>query len=246
MKHFLFFALFALILMGCGEKRSSDTAYSIGRDPMWFPLQLDGKAININGFTNALVQEISQVEKINIQIIDTDWLSLIDGLEEKQYAAIFSSLPPNIENRNQYSFSNPFLLLGPVLVVPSESDMTSLKQLEGKIVGVSQFDDSVLIVQKYPSIVIRLYQNMPTALGELVSGDLDGILLPTLDAHALVSNLYPDQLKIVTEPLNNKALRLITLKGEHQKLINRFNKGIEELSQSNSYNQLREKFGIKT
>ncbi|MFZ0565444.1 MAG: transporter substrate-binding domain-containing protein [Chlamydiales bacterium] len=239
----LFFFVFAF--WGCGSKSASKpSGYLIGRDTSWFPLQFGEQAIAINGFTNKLVQEIGKKEEITMNIVDIDWLQLFYSLDEEEVEGIFTSIPPTVESQAVYSFSEPFLLLGPVLVVPIESKASSLEDLSGKIVGVNQFDDSVLVVQKYPSIVIELYQNIPMALEALSQGAYDGLLIPNLDAHTLVPHLYRNQLKIVTLPLNNKALRLITLKDEHKKLIESFNKGLKELFESSQYKETLEQFGL--
>lgn len=134
--------------------------------------------------------------------------------------------------------------MGPVLVVPADSNATSLIDLKGKIIGVSQFNEDDLIVQKDPSIIIQYYQNIPQALEILASGNIDGLLIATLEAHALVPHLYPSILKIVTGPLNDKGLRLLTLKDAQPKLLNQFNKGLEQTQKSGLYNELRTNFGV--
>lgn len=234
-----------VFLVGC-EKQPSLGKYSIGRDPSWFPLQLDQQFFpNITAFTTVLVQKISKVEEVPLTVIDLSWAQLFQSLEEEEVAGIFTSLPPTPITTDKYTFSDPFLWLGPVLVVKKGAPVTSLLDLEGKIVGVNQFSESVLIVQEYPSILIKLYENMPTALEDLVEGKIDGVLLETLEAHALIPNLYPDSLKIVTAPLNDKGLRLITLKGKNEALIRHFNAGLKKLRHSSNYADIRETYGLK-
>ena len=231
-------------IMGCGHKTLHYGPYSIGRDQSWFPLRVEQHAPNLNAFTNELVQEIAKIEDLPLEIININWVQLFQSLEQEEVAGIFTSLSPNRITEARFAFSDPFLLLGPVLIVPYDSKAKSLEDLNGKIVAINQFDDAVFIVQRYPSIVIRLYQNMPTALDDLNSGLIDGVLMDNLDAHALVPHLYPSQLKIVTKPLNDKALRLITLKGENKKLIKYFNRGLKKVRDSSDYTELRSRFRL--
>ena len=72
-----------------------------------------------------------------------------------------------------------------------------------------------------------------------------GALIPNLEARALIPNLYTNQLKIVTAPLSNHGLRLITLKGNHEDLIDYFNKGLEKLKKEGTYQKIRHDFGVK-
>ncbi len=238
-----FCLIFLVFLASCSSKPEQGK-YSIGRDPSWFPLNLGEQTANVNAFTNALVGAMAKVEQVPMHLVEADWDNLFLYLDEKQYAGVLSVLPPRIENRDKFDFSNPFILLGPVLVVPEKSQVTSLNDLDGKIVGVNQFDESVLIVQKQASIVIRLYDNIPAALEELAAGKLDGLLVPTLEAEALVPHAYSGVLKIASSPLSSKGLRLVTLKGEHEKLIEHFNSGLKRLKKSGRYAHLREKFGV--
>ncbi|MFN0064664.1 MAG: substrate-binding periplasmic protein, partial [Chlamydiales bacterium] len=135
------FFLSLLFLTGCSPSNSKGPN-SIGRDQTWFPLNLGQKTANINAFTNALVQEISKEEKTDLQIYDVSWDQLFTGLSQKEFAGIFTGLSPNVENNEKFSFSAPFLFLGPVLVLPEKSTVHSLAEMKDKLIGVNQFDDS--------------------------------------------------------------------------------------------------------
>lgn len=244
MKYILIFFLFSLSLAGCGKKTLDYGPYSIGRDQSWYPLTLDHRVPNLNAFTNALVQDIAKSEGIPLQIVDISWGHLFQSLEDGEVGGIFTSLSPNLITSEKYIFSDPFLSLGPVLIVPIDSEATSLKDLGDKVVGVYQFDESVLVAQKYPAIFIQLYQSMPVALERLAAGELDGVLMPILNAQDLVSTLFPKTLKIVTHPLNQKAIRLIASKESNNSLIKNFNRGLEKLISSGKYTQLRTTFHL--
>jgi ABC-type amino acid transport substrate-binding protein len=234
-----------LFFAGCVQSTTKLGPNSIGRDPTWFPLRLGRKAINVTGFSNALVQEIANIENKNFQIVDISWIQLFEGLEKGEYAGVLTSLEPNAITEESYSFSDSFLYLGPVLVVPESANVDSLSDLEGLIVGAYAYDDSVLILQRYPSILIETYQNLTNGLQGILDGSMAGALVPNLEARAIIPNLYTNELKIVTEPLSNKGLRLATLKNQNMELIKSFNNGLEKLRKDGTYMELRTKFSIK-
>ncbi|MCC5831515.1 MAG: transporter substrate-binding domain-containing protein [Chlamydiales bacterium] len=234
-----------VFFVSCGTTKPKLGPYSIGRDPTWFPLELGEMAVNITGFTNALVQELRRAEGKNFRVVDIGWIQLFQGLEEEDYAGVFTSLDPNPITENSYSFSDPFLYLGPVLVLPVDSDLQSLLDLEGTIVGAYKYDESILILQSYPSILIETYQQFTDALQAIVDGRLEGALVPNLVAGSLIPALFADRLKIATEPLSNKGLRLVTLKNKHIELIESFNRGLEKFREDGTYIELRNKFGVK-
>lgn len=238
----LLIALFFLCT-GCEESTPYYGHYSIGRDQTWFPLDFGVQTPQINAFVNSLVLEMGKAEKVRYRIVDTDWLILMEGLEQDLYAGIFSSLSPTPENQNILTFSEPFLKIGPVLIVRKEAEESSLKQMPGKIIGMSQFDESMLIAQQYP-VIIKLYQEMPLALEDLVQGSIDAVLMPALDAAPLISKIYYKSLKITSPPLNDKGLRLISIKGKHERLQERFKTGLENLNKSGKYEEILKQFSL--
>lgn len=238
MKRILLIMVF-VALVGCAQKKEDCGRYSIGRDPTWYPLQIGLQATNLNAFTNSLVQEIGIIEGIPLQIHDIDWGQLVQALDNREVGGIFSSISPTVISQEKYLFSEPFFQLGPVLVVSSQSNAKSLTDLAGKIVLVNQYDESVLIAEKVPTIIIESYQSMPVALEVLASGKVDGLLMPIMEAQTLISHLYPSQLKIVTPPLNDQAIRLLTLKEDNQSLFQHFAHGLKRIRTSGQYESLR-------
>lgn len=240
MKYVFIAALFIFVLLtACGEKSVHYGPYAIGRDETWYPLQLGTQGENLTAFSTAVVQEIAKSEQIPLQLLNISWGQLLDALNKGEVGGVLTSLKPDTVSTHEYVFSNPLISLGPVLIVPKTSEATKLEDMNDKIVGVYQFDQSVLLVQQYPAIVIKSYQNKPSALEELVEGKIDGVLMSILDAQALVPYIFPDQLKIVTPPLDDAGIRLITLKDRHSSLTKYFNRGLKKMHTSGSYDTLR-------
>lgn len=238
--------IFLLFLVSCNpSKMGGGRTFTIARDPTWFPLQFKEMTSNINGFTNGVVLELAKIENDSFAIVDVAWNQLFDGLEKGDYGGIFTSLGPNLITTERYSFSDPLLLLGPVLVVPIDASVHSLEDLRGRTVDAYQYDESVLIIQKYPSILIQTYQNIVLALDDVASGKVAGALVPNLEARALIAALYPDRLKIASEPLSNKGIRVITLKDKNSDLIEDFNTGLAKLKDQGTYKKLLNEFGVK-
>lgn len=232
-------ALAGAFLWGCTHLRKNP--YLIGRDPTWYPENLANKTEQINGFTNALIAKIGNKKLV---IVESDSVNLLAKLDDQTFDAILSSYPPTVTAKGRYLFSNPYLLIGPVLVVPKSSTTTSIAELSEKIIGLSPDDESIQIAQKNPSLVIRNYASMPVALKDLAAGKLDAVLINTLEANALVPKFYANTLRIATYPLNDKGLRLITSLGQNEELITVFNEKLAALRESDEYTTLRMQFQV--
>src|SRR3989339_977953 len=201
-KLFVFFSV--LFLGACSS--SSHLNYEIGVDPSWRPLDFQEKQKNILGFSTELLTKISAKEHLSISLLNTNWDSLFDGLKSKKYQAVLSSLYPYNFNKELYNFSDPFLEIGPVLVLPLQSPKLSLKDLSGKAVGILEGSPDVLLLEKDPSILIRNYVSAPVALNALVSGEIEAALIPILTASSYVDHIYFKKLKIGSPPLTDEGL----------------------------------------
>lgn len=219
-------------------------SFIIGRDPNWNSTDLSQRQAQVNAFLNELVQEISTMSKRSIQIQDGNADYLQNGMKEGCLQGIFTIVDPKTANKKRFDFSSPLIFLGPVIVVQTNSQDNSLSDLEGKNVGINSYDQTVLIAQKVRGIVIKNYDNLHFALNDLIEGKLDAVLMPTLQAQALIPQRYPLKLKISSEPLSDEAIRLIVPKGRQSELLTIFNKGVKETKKSGLFKWLKREFSV--
>lgn len=226
---------------GCGRKQKS---YFIGIDPHWYALDLMGKGANVSAFTNDLFREISQVEHVHFKRIDKNWGNLMECVRDQRCQGAVTARYPHLFYLRQYRFSDVFLRTGPVLITRENASLETLNHLQGKEVFVATQAQKVLLIQRYPGVVVRYYDVIPEALNDLVSDKVDAVLVDVLFAEAFIQNLYLGKLKIVTKPLNQAGLRVVTLRGGDAQVIDQFNAGLEKLRQNGVYKQLLEKWDL--
>jgi ABC-type amino acid transport substrate-binding protein len=239
----LLLALLLFTLTGC-DSWSSHKRHFISRDPTWFPVDLGPQTPNINAFTNALIEAVNKEQKMNLILIDTSWSDLLLSVDHKKVSGALSSLSALEKNKDRYDFSDPFLQLGPVLVVRASNPKRSLEEFSSGVLGYYQYDESIFIAQKQVQFLLEPYQNFALALENVANGHFDALLMPSLDANALVPHLYPSLLKIASEPLNDKGFRLISLKSSHKSLIENFNLGLKKIKSNGTYSRLRSEYGV--
>lgn len=235
--------LCALLACSCSGKKSS-SGYEIGIDPSWYPLQLAGQEKNILAFSVELLVEIAKKENLQLSISNVNWDNLNSGLAAKKYDAILSSMPPYSFYLKSYSFSDPYLMTGPVLVVRANSKIANTNELQGKETGVVKGSSGALFLQTAPGVILRNYDSIPAALVDLSDQQIDAALVEVIIAQDYVRNFYRGTLKIATPPLNEEGLRLITLHDQAPRLIKRFNKGLAQLKKSGEYDRLLQKWGL--
>ncbi len=232
-----------MVFCGCSGGKSKN-GYSIGVDPTWYPLEVAGREKNVLGFSVELLQEISKRQKLNLTIVQMNWDNLLEGLKGKKYQAILSALPPYAFYGQEYTFSETYLMTGPVIVTPLDSKIDSLESLKDKEVGVMRRSAALELVQKVPGVVVREFDSVPEALNALENGHIQCALIDSLVAKSYVRDLFATKLKVTSTPLIDEGLRLITLFDMSPKLIEKFNKGLEEMKTSGAYTTLLQKWSL--
>jgi len=139
------------------------SVYTIARDPSWYPLELLGKEKNMLAFSDELISAIAKKEKIRIELLLTGPNVLFEGLDNDEYDGVLAALSPNVVNKEKYLFSEPFYLVGPVLILPQKSQVKSLDEMANKVVGVRSGSSIMYNVIQYPSIIIVTYEDINMA-----------------------------------------------------------------------------------
>jgi ABC-type amino acid transport substrate-binding protein len=234
--------LLAFLVSACGGGRHA--VVRIGVDPTWSPLAFDELQPYVNGYTEDLLLEVARYTGMHFEKIPVNWDTLLTGMQEGKYDAVLCSLPPYNFNLAKYDFTENFLNLGPVLVTPANAHYTHLKQLAGEPVGVISGDPAVLVLETYPEVIIRNYNDIPDLLNAVASGEIEAAVLDKLRASNYVRDLYASKLKIASEPMNDVGLHAITRKGASEKFVRQFNHAIESMKKRKTLDDLQKKWSL--
>jgi len=237
----LFALLVSLVLLTGCQKNSKSSSYTIGIDPTWYPLHVPGQEDNVLAFSIELLTQIAKMEDLQMGIVRMNWNNLTWGLQKKKYNAMLSTMRPYTFYLSKYSFSLPYLLTGPVVVLPKK---VKSNKIEGKEIGVIRGSPAALILQTTPNILLEGYDSIPEMFVALEREQVDGIALEVLAASNYLRDLYPEKFRIASEPLNNMGLRLVTLHETEVVLMNCFNRGLKRLKKEGTYDKLLKKWGL--
>lgn len=238
LKHSFFLSLVIfLVASGCGAPTRT-TPYVIARNPSWEQLNLYGTEKNISGFTDDLLFEIAKDQKMKIRLITSSRAPLVGLLDQDGVDAVISATTPTEENSRLYLFSEPLLVLGPVLVVQQNSPYTSVPDLAGKEIGFERTDSSALMLTDSAKAIFRPYDGAAQAFEDLINGRIDGVIVNAIIAHRLASNVYQGDVRILTPPLAPIGIRLVVKKGKSEELVALFNQGLAELKKEAFYQKI--------
>lgn len=233
-----------LFFTNCSTGKGSDGAYRIALDTNWYPLNFQEKNAYVLGFTDDLLFEISRISGLQFEKITTNWDMLLPGLQKEKYDAVLSSLPPYNFNKAQYDFSEGFLSVGPVLVTNPQAKFASLAEMKQKIIGILSGSRDIMLVQRYPDVLIRMFDSNPEMLAELERNGVDGAIIEVIPAVGYLNDVFYQKLKMATPPLNDQALRLVTVTGKNTTLQRSFNKALAKLKKNKTYQKLLVKWNL--
>lgn len=236
--------LLAALLFSCGSEQSRHGTFRIGIDATWSPLDFGQQQAYVNGYVEDLLLEISRYSGIEFEKISANWDSLFAGMKAGHYDAVFSSIDPYVFHTAVYDFSQNFLDLGPVLIVPWDSRLSKLNQLEGELVGILASDPAALLLAQQPTTIIRTYTSIPEVLDAVVSGEVEAALLNRLPASNYTRDLYAGRLKVASVPFTEAGLRAIVLKKKSDRFIRAFNHALEQMKKKKIIEKLQTKWNL--
>ncbi len=241
-----------LMLRGCSED-SQAKSYLVARDNAWHPVNVWGKDRDLQGFTDELLRAIGEEEKIRIEIVATSTDAMMTGLDRGDYSAMLAFIQPNSTNRQKYVFSNPFFLIGPVLVVTNTflqhnsippHKQIKLLDMQGKVVGI-QSGITLNFSNKDSFFFLQPYDNIITGLEDVSNNRIDGFILNAIPAYTYVQSYFANSLRVATSPFSSEGLRLIAdIDQEGDALIEHFNHGLQVIKDKGVYDVLLAKWSL--
>lgn len=223
--------------------------YRIGREST-LQIELLGRDRSLIAFTNDLMAMIGEKNQIRFEWIETNPAYLLDGLDNGSYDFILTELRPNVINQEHYDFSELLFDLGPVLIVRQDSQVTSLKEMQGQPIGIPYGLTTHFNALRTPGVNLYdmsfiNYNNMNHALDALINDHIDGVIMKAIPAYAITQGLYAGKLKVVTAPFNDEGLRIVSLKNSSfDGIIELINDSIDNMRNDGSYNTLIKKWNL--
>ncbi|MBC7256824.1 MAG: basic amino acid ABC transporter substrate-binding protein, partial [Chloroflexi bacterium] len=227
------------------QQPAAKAKYVIATDAAFPPMEFVDENKNIVGFDIDLMNAIAKVMGFEVEFKNTAWDGIFAGLESGDYDAILSAVTITDERKAKYDFSDPYINAGQAVVVRAdETAIQSHQDLPGKTVGAQIGTTGALAVQEMQGVTLKEYDTIDLALLDLVSGNLDAVVVDTPVAadYALASEQFKGKLKIVGEPFTDEWYGLVVRKGENADLLKAFNEGLKKIKADGTYDKIYAKW----
>lgn len=131
----------------------------------------------LTGFDVEIGNEIAKRIGIKSVAVSTAWDGIIAGLLAKKYELICGSMAITDERLKSIDFSDPYYRSGAQVFVKKGSPITSVKDLEGKKVGVTLGTTyEKWVRENIAGADLRTYKGVPDMILEISTGRIDGFI----------------------------------------------------------------------
>jgi len=251
LRYIFSFVLLVLVIWG-GFRACSDAGlisekapFVIAQQRIMNTINLAGKERNAEAFFKDLIYKIAENEGLKIRLITVSPDLAFLGLENDDYDAIVTTLTPNANNMHHYDFSEPLYRIGAVLIVRKDSDVHSLKEMDGRVIGIPREASTFFDIGFYPNLIFYGYADDIDALEDLERRQLDGVIMNAWQAYVLTQGLFKGKLRVATDPFTDDGIRIASLKDSRfSRNLALFDRGLEKVRRDGTFQDLLNKWGL--
>ena len=220
-------AVLALGLLASCAK-SSD-ALVVATDAAFPPFEMiDEESKEIVGFDIDLMNAIAEKAGLDIVFQNVAWDPLLAGMADCQYDMAISGMTITPERAEQFSFSDPYINAGQIVVVQSDNETISgPEDLVGLTVGAQIGTTGAMEIEAIADTTLKIYDTYELAFLDLANGQVDAVVADYPTAVAFVSNNAAN-LKVVGEVFTDEGYGVAFCLGNTE-LIDQVNAAIAEL-----------------
>lgn len=218
-----------------------DKVYVVAMDASFPPMEFVDENKEIVGFDVDLLTAIAEEMDFQFEIKNTAWDGIFAGLESGDYDVIMSAVTILPYRQEKYDFTDPYINAGQAIVVRADdTEILGPDDLSGRNVGAQIGTTGAFAIQDIEGAVLKEYDSADLALLDLVSGNIDAVVVDTPVAadYALLSSQFAGRLKIVGDAITNEEYGALVNKGENQEFLELFNEGLARVQASGVYDEI--------
>jgi glutamine transport system substrate-binding protein len=249
------FFIFTLLLAACGTADNNNNAngngggggdkvYKVGIDTTYPPFEFK-EGNEYKGIDIDLINAIADSQDFKIKLVPMDFGGIIPALQAGELDVAIAGMSITKERKKVVDFSEPYFDAGLTLVVKKDNkDIRTVDDLKGKTVAVKKGTTGATFAQKIANekgFKVVQFNDSPSMFQEVANGNAD-VLIEDYPVIAYAIAQKDLGLKIVGERLNGDQYGIAVLKGKNQDLLEKINKGLQELKENGKYDEILNKY----
>ncbi|MBM7692165.1 polar amino acid transport system substrate-binding protein [Peribacillus deserti] len=250
MKKFSLLSLFLiliLVLAACGNGNNADEkdkVYKVGVDTTYPPFEFK-EGDEYKGIDIDLINTIAKDQGFKIELSPMDFGGIIPAMQAGELDLAIAGMSITDDRKKVVDFSKPYFEAGLSLVVKkNNTEIKTIKDLKGKTVAVKKGTTGATFAQKNAKIEgfkVVQFNDSPSMFQEVSNGNAD-VLIEDYPVIAYAIAQKDLGLTIVGDRLNGDQYGIAVLKGENKELLDKINKGLQELKKNGKYEEIVNKY----
>lgn len=250
MKKMFLMLIFLVLLAGCGTPQKKD-AVIIGVDDTFAPMGFRDENNELVGFDIDLAQALAEKMNIEIEFQPIDWSMKETELNAGNIDLIWNGYSITEKRKQQVNFSDAYLENRQIIVVLSESKITSKSDLAKKSVAVQKESSALEAVLKESGLASSFTGGKPVEFDtnidcfmDLESKRSDAIVCDEVLARYVIKQRGEDNYRILDEDFGTEEYGIGVRKSDED-LLNQLNEALRESISDGTFNQIYEKWFAK-
>lgn len=218
----------------------SITAATTAKEP---PFEFRDKDGHIIGFEVDLLTAAAANQGIKVQFMDKPWEDIFEGLEQKSYDVVMGTAGETAERREKYALSKPYYATPNVIVVPKDSPIKKLEDLNGKKVGVMSGGIAQDDLSKHQ--IKAEFVTVSTSYAQIVSlakGQTDAAVMVGLSAAYYADSLDHYEIRLIPFKPDEEAQIYFVMNKNNPELLDKINKGLDNIKQNGVFDKIQQKW----
>lgn len=197
---------------------------------------------NLTGFDVEVIKAVADKIGYDVDFTTTSFDGLFGLLTSHKVDVIASSIAITDEREETYDFSTPYATFQYGIVTKSDSDLTSVDDLDNATIAATVGSNQINVLQNFNSTIqIQTYDDREAALSAVTNGQVDGYSNAKTILSAIIDQKGLD-LKILDGEIEEENIAIAFNKGEDEELQEKVNDALAELQEDGTIAELSEKF----
>jgi len=252
----------SLVLAGCGSGSQpaqggqssggsqpaagggAEKVYQVGTDAAYPPFE-KMEADKITGFDIEVIQAVADAAGIKIEVKNTGWDPLFDGIDKGNVDIGISAITITDDRKQKYDFSEPYFEAHQLILLPEDTTVTKLADLQGKKIGVQSATTGETVVKKafgdtYEGI--KGYEDTPSAVDDFFNGRVEAVVADNAVLQDYAKKITDKKYKLLKDESFETENYGIMVKKGNTELIAKINQGLKTIKDNGKLKEIHTKY----
>lgn len=254
---FIFFTMIltSILLVACGdnEETSSEEATPdqndedllvIGVDDKFAPMGFRDEDNELVGFDIDYARAAAEYMGVEVKFQPIDWKTKENELSSDRIDLIWNGYTITPEREEKVDFTKPYLENDQVVVVLEDSEIESLEDLAGEVVGLQALSSAMDALESHPIFdeigEITEFADNVLALSDLKSGRVEAVVIDEVVINYYMSK-EEDTFRLLDESLAPEQYGVGVKKGNTE-LLEKLQAALDEMNEDGTAAEISEKW----